>query len=147
MSWMALEPGPPSSSRRSNANGPQVWRTALDVFQGRTMSSGTRPQAEDASAVCRTCGACCSYSREWPRFSLENDAVLDRIPPAYIDDEHGRMRCDGDRCIALRGDVGVSTSCAVYAVRPDVCRACLPGDDACQTARRHFDLGLFARRD
>ena len=104
------------------------------------MNNGTRPQAEDASAPCRTCGACCSYSFEWPRFSLENDAVLDLIPPAFVDDEQGRMRCDGDRCTALVGDVGVSTSCAVYAVRPDVCRACLPGDDACETARRRFNL-------
>ena len=104
------------------------------------MNKGTRPQAEDASVLCRTCGACCSYSPEWPRFSLENDALLDLIPPAFVDDEQGRMRCDGDRCTALVGDVGVSTSCAVYAVRPDVCRACLPGDDACETARRRFSL-------
>jgi hypothetical protein len=54
------------------------------------MNNGTRPQAEDASALCRTCGACCSYSLEWPRFSLENDAVLDLIPPAFVDDEQGR---------------------------------------------------------
>jgi hypothetical protein len=25
-------------------------------------------------------------------------------------------------------------------VRPQVCRACLPGDDACLTARRRFNL-------
>ena len=113
---------------------------ALDVFQVKTMNDETRLNAEDASAVCRTCGACCSYSSEWPRFSLENDTALDRIPPAFVDDEHGRMRCDGNRCTALVGDVGVSTSCAVYAVRPDVCRACLPGDDDCETARRRFNL-------
>ena len=113
---------------------------AFDGFQVKTMNKGTGPQAGDASAVCRTCGACCSYSPEWPRFSLENDAALDLIPPAFVDDEQGRMRCDGDRCTALVGDVDVSTSCAVYAVRPDVCRACLPGDDACETARRRFNL-------
>jgi hypothetical protein len=28
----------------------------------------------------------------------------------------------------------------VYAVRPEVCRACVPGDYACQTARRGFGL-------
>jgi hypothetical protein len=38
------------------------------------------------------------------------------------------------------GDVGVSTACAIYTVRPDVCKACLPGDDACQLARRRFNL-------
>jgi hypothetical protein len=75
------------------------------MFQVKTMNNGIRPQAEDASALCRTCGACCSYSLEWPRFSLENDAVLDLIPPAFVDDEQGRMRCDGDRCIALEQKV------------------------------------------
>ncbi|TIW89146.1 MAG: YkgJ family cysteine cluster protein, partial [Mesorhizobium sp.] len=29
---------------------------------------------------CQSCGACCSYSAEWPRFSTEDDAQLDRIP-------------------------------------------------------------------
>jgi len=95
---------------------------------------------DDGSAVCRACGACCAHSAEWPRFSLEDDADLDRIPREFVDDGLGRMRCDGDRCSALVGEVGVSTSCAVYAVRPEVCRACLPGDDACQMARRRFNL-------
>jgi uncharacterized protein len=89
---------------------------------------------------CRTCGACCSFSQEWPRFSLESDADLDRIPQAYIDDNLGRMRCSGDRCTALVGEVGISTACAIYAVRPAVCRACLPGDESCKMARRHFNL-------
>src|ERR1700674_954478 len=95
---------------------------------------------DDDAAACQACGACCSFSREWPRFSLEDDAALDRIPPAVVDDERGRMRCAGDRGAALVGDVGVSTSCAVYAVRPEVCRACVPGDYACQPARRGFGL-------
>jgi Fe-S-cluster containining protein len=90
--------------------------------------------------ACRACGACCAYSAEWPRFSLETDAQLDRIPRAFIDDERGRMRCEGNRCAALVGKVGVATSCAVYSARPEVCRACLPGDDACQMARRRFNL-------
>jgi uncharacterized protein len=97
-------------------------------------------QAGHEAFSCRTCGACCSFSADWPRFSTEDDADLDRIPREYVDDGEGRMRCDGARCAALTGEVGVSTSCAVYAVRPDVCRACLPGDDACLTARRHFGL-------
>jgi uncharacterized protein len=109
------------------------------MFQVKAMN-GIPPLAEDASAMCRACGACCSFSREWPRFSLESDAALDRIPPRFVDDQQGRMRCSGDRCTALVGEVGVSTSCAIYDVRPDVCRACLPGDDACETARRRFKL-------
>jgi uncharacterized protein len=92
------------------------------------------------SAQCQACGACCSFSAEWPRFSLETEAELERIPRAFVDDEHGRMRCDGARCTALVGEVGVATSCAVYEVRPEVCRSCLPGDTACQMARERFNL-------
>lgn len=50
------------------------------------------------------------------------------------------MRCHGDRCAALVGAVGQTTRCAVYAARPDVCHACMAGDDACRMARRHFGL-------
>jgi Fe-S-cluster containining protein len=95
---------------------------------------------QDDADVCRACGACCAYSAEWPRFSLETDADLERIPAAFVDDARGRMRCAGDRCTALEGEIGVATACAVYAVRPQVCRACLPGDDACRMARRRFNL-------
>ena len=94
----------------------------------------------DASALCQACGACCSFSAEWPRFSLEDDTALDRIPRALVDDSEGRMRCIGDRCAALAGEVGVATSCTIYLDRPDVCRACLPGDDACTMARARFGL-------
>ena len=106
----------------------------------------SEPANDDASAVCRGCGACCSFSAEWLRFALEDDAALDRIPPAFVDRERGRMRCAGDRCAALVGLVGVSTSCAAYAVRPDVCRDCLPGDAACQMARRRFNLAPLPAR-
>jgi Fe-S-cluster containining protein len=96
--------------------------------------------ARPDGAACQACGACCSYSPEWPRFSLEEEAALDLIPSALVDDNQGRMRCDNDRCLALVGEVGVSTACSIFAVRPHVCRACLPGDDACQMARRRFGL-------
>lgn len=101
------------------------------------------PAAAPAAAVsfdCQSCGACCSYSDEWPRFSLEDDATLARIPPRFVDDARGRMLCSGGRCSALTGVVGGSVSCAVYAARPDVCRDCQPGDDACLQARAHFGL-------
>jgi Fe-S-cluster containining protein len=102
--------------------------------------SHAEPSGPDTTLQCQACGACCSFSAEWPRFSLENDSALDRIPRAFVDSGGGRMRCHGDRCAALLGDIGLATSCAIYTDRPDVCRACLPGDDACQMARRRFDL-------
>ncbi len=92
------------------------------------------------AGLCQTCGACCAYSAEWPRFTLEDEAAIARIPAALVDDAHGRMRCEGNRCAALNGEVGVATRCAIYADRPDVCRACEPGDDACLQARRFFGL-------
>lgn len=92
------------------------------------------------TSPCQACGACCAFSREWPRFTLEEDCDLDRIPGALVDSGLGRMRCEGDRCAALVGAVGISTSCAIYAIRPDVCRACEPGDGECDMARRRFGL-------
>jgi hypothetical protein len=79
----------------------------------------------EAADACRACGACCAYSAEWPRFSLETDAQLDRIPRAFVDDERGRMRCESNRCAALVGKVGVATSCAVYSARPEVLQSLL----------------------
>jgi len=93
---------------------------------------------------CQTCGACCSYSSEWPRFTTESDEEIARLPRMLIDDEAGRMHCHGDRCAALEGEVGISTSCAVYEDRPVVCRACEPGDDACSIARAYFGLPVLA---
>ena len=72
------------------------------------MVIATAGMHDDADA-CRTCGACCAYSAEWPRFSLETDADLARIPRALVDDERGRMRCEGNRCAALIGEVAVAT--------------------------------------
>jgi uncharacterized protein len=93
---------------------------------------------------CRTCGACCAFSRDWPRFTLETDADIARIPEALVCETASGMRCIGDRCSALIGEVGVATACSIYSVRPDVCRACEPGDDACRIARRHFFLDVDA---
>jgi uncharacterized protein len=90
----------------------------------------------DASALCTACGACCDTSDRWPRFSTEDDAALDLIPAALVHASLSRMRCDGNRCSALVGIVGADTRCSIYAIRPDVCRACVPGDDACHIARR-----------
>ncbi len=97
-----------------------------------------------SSSPCNTCGACCSYSADWPRFTLESDAAIETLPSALIADDLRGMRCSGTRCWALEGKVGVSTSCSVYALRPDVCHECQPGDEACAIARRHFGLPPIA---
>ena len=99
---------------------------------------------EIAENFCQSCGACCSYSANWPRFTIEDDAALDLIPAKYVNARQSGMRCEGDRCAALTGDVGVATSCAIYAVRPEVCRTCLPGDAECNMARHRHGLSPIA---
>lgn len=92
---------------------------------------------------CKTCGACCSYSSDWPRFSTEEDAQLDRIPTELVSSDERGMRCEGARCAALLGEVGKSTSCGIYDLRPDVCRACMPGGDDCRIARQASGLAAI----
>ncbi len=89
---------------------------------------------------CQSCCACCSYSPEWPRFSVESDAQLDLIPAAFVATDLSGMRCEGDRCSALTGKIGTHTACGIYDVRPDVCRTCLPGDVECLMAREAHGL-------
>lgn len=97
-----------------------------------------------AMSPCQNCGACCGYSQNWPRFTMEADAALDRIPVRFINERQSGMRCDGDRCTALSGKIGEATACVIYADRPDVCRACEPGDAECGMARRRFGLAELA---
>jgi hypothetical protein len=89
---------------------------------------------------CRACGACCSYSSAWPRFTTDSDASIAAIPRGFVNENGTGMRCRGNRCVALAGEVGIATTCTTYAVRPDVCRACNPGDAECAIARRAFGL-------
>src|SRR3954469_20793702 len=96
--------------------------------------------AIDSESPCQACGACCSYSQNWPRFTTEDDAELDLIPEKFVNERLSGMRCDGDRCSALSGDIGVATRCVIYAVRPEVCRTCMPGDAECDMARRRHGL-------
>jgi len=90
---------------------------------------------------CQTCGACCSYSSSWPRFSTEPDADLDRLPARFVAVDQSGMRCHDNRCSALDGTVGSGTSCLVYEIRPQVCRDCLPGDAECLEARAAYGFG------
>ncbi|KQT42957.1 Fe-S oxidoreductase [Aureimonas sp. Leaf454] len=90
---------------------------------------------DQAGFDCRTCGACCATSADWPRFSLEPDEQLDRIPEALVKADLSGMRCEGDRCLALSGTIGEAAACTIYALRPEVCRECQPGDPECDLAR------------
>jgi Fe-S-cluster containining protein len=96
--------------------------------------------AIEETSPCQACGACCSYSSNWPRFTTEDDATLDLIPQKFVNDKLSGMRCEGERCSALSGKIGVATSCGIYPIRPEVCRTCMPGDPECAVARRRHGL-------
>src|SRR5437879_13573669 len=92
---------------------------------------------------CQACGACCAYSSNWPRFTTEDDAALDRIPADLVNEKLSGMRCEGERCAALKGKIGEATSCSIYEVRPEVCRTCMPGDAECAMARKKVGLPVL----
>src|SRR6185503_20325803 len=83
----------------------QVAQAAPSGAACRRPAPSERIETPDAFD-CQACGACCSYSAEWPRLSLESDAHIARIPRELIDDGERGMRCTGDRCAALVGVVG-----------------------------------------
>jgi Fe-S-cluster containining protein len=105
------------------------------------LTATAAPPGAAGDSPCQTCGACCSYSAEWPRFTLEDDDEIALIPEALIAASGSGMRCVGDRCAALSGEIGVVTACTIYGLRPDVCRLCQAGDESCLTARAHWGLG------
>src|SRR5689334_3107658 len=89
---------------------------------------------------CETCGACCSFSSTRARISTKTDSELDAILARFVSEGQRGMRCDGNRCSALAGRVGLGTSCLIYELRPDVCRAFVPRDGAYLEARSSFGL-------
>ena len=142
---------PPNRKRRRRPVLPS--QTAALIERDRSAKLGLSvnnmaPQRSHTSlqiGACNSCGACCSYSSDWPRFTMEEEDDLSRIPRDLVDDSLNGMRCHGDRCAALVGEVGVKTGCVIYGQRPDVCRACEPGDAACQIARDRFGLPRMSR--
>jgi Fe-S-cluster containining protein len=104
------------------------------------MSDRVSEREVSSGSPCRNCGACCAFSADWPRFWTETDEEIARIPAEFVIDDQSAMACDGDRCRALEGRVGEDTGCTIYDVRPAVCRACEPGDEACGMARERYGL-------
>src|ERR1700712_935936 len=102
-----------------------------------------RPVLSGSENLCQACGACGAYWRNRPRFPTEDDTALDLIPGKFVNDKLSGMRCDGERCSALSGKIGIATSCGIYGVRPEVCRTCMPGDPECDMARKRHGLPSF----
>jgi uncharacterized protein len=143
---MAKKPGLGSAERYLIQAGARGW--PIPWFRARPALMENVNPTLDAESPCQTpcqaCGACCSYSQNWPRFTTEEDSALDLIPEKFVNDRLSGMRCEGDRCSALSGKVGIATSCTIYAVRPEVCRTCMPGDPECAMARRRHGLPVLA---
>lgn len=83
------------------------------------------------ASPCTRCGACCA----WGRVSFPARELASRegaVPDALVlprSPGHVMMRGSDQappRCVALRGEVGQQVSCAIYAVRPEVCRELPP---------------------
>jgi uncharacterized protein len=119
-------------------------RPLLSALNEAMENNDPAVNADNSRSPCQACGACCSYSSNWPRFTIEDDAALDLIPEKFVNDRLSGMRCDGDRCSALSGKVGVATACGIYALRPEVCRTCMPGDVECGMARKRHGLSVLA---
>lgn len=102
--------------------------------------------------TCTACGVCCvTYRVSFLRHELDSQPG-GWVPVAFteaINARHDCMRGTRDRprrCLALRGEVGVNVSCAIYQHRPSPCRTYAPdagagrGDAACGDARRLHGL-------
>jgi Fe-S-cluster containining protein len=89
---------------------------------------------------CQSCGACCAHKWSWPVLRRDRSDASG-IPPEMVRDDYPLLRTEGPRCVALTGDVGVSTGCSIYGVRPSACRAFTAGSPLCIEAREAKGIG------
>lgn len=103
---------------------------------------------------CTRCGACCcnpeenraegtlAYVEVTTRDSiLRHPQAVDRYV-VRTDDGRMHLRLDaGHRCVGLRGSLGRSVRCELYALRPAACRRVEAGSDECLRARRERGIG------
>jgi drug/metabolite transporter (DMT)-like permease len=94
-----------------------------------------------AVSPCQSCGACCaSYRVSFPCQEAD-DQPGGQVPAALVDPVGPHIVCMRGtatapmRCVALRGTLGSSVSCAIYEFRPSACRDFAPPGDA-RTWRR-----------
>ena len=104
---------------------------------------------------CQQCGACCAAFRvDFHRAEAEGGGLgyAGGVPRELALPLVGSLlRMKGtdeseSRCVALRGEVGGETGCAIYDQRPSPCREFNPyaalgiADEACARARRRHGL-------
>ena len=94
-----------------------------------------------STGPCTDCGACCASFRVSFYWSEG-----ERLPEPMVEKVNPFMACmsgtqgPAPRCVALHGTVGERVRCAVYELRPPVCRDVVPGDERCAEARRRHAL-------
>ena len=104
---------------------------------------------------CQTCGACCcAYRVDFHVAELAGGAFAwgKGVPVAMTMPLTGSLvRMAGTdapgRCVALRGEIGLATSCAIYPERPGPCRELEEGSDACLRARRRIPMPSVRKHD
>ena len=111
------------------------------------------------SHPCLTCGACCAAFRVALHWSEADPALGGPVPAALTEtlDPH-RLAMRGTwarapRCVALQGTVGGPVACAIYAQRPEACRALGAAwehgapSPQCDRARQRHGLAPLAPAD
>ena len=107
---MAAEPGLGAAERRLMADGGgwpprhSALETAWQQDQPLMPKAPARPAAP-AAPIRRT-------GRASPPRTTRRSTC---IPEKFVNDRLSGMRCDGDRCSALSGRIGVATSCGIYS--------------------------------
>lgn len=101
---------------------------------------------------CVSCGACCATYCVSFQSGEADEFPGGSVPSSLVEQVTSVMACmrgtadQPPRCIALRGEVGKSVSCAIYEQRPSPCREFAPlaavgrSDEACSDARRRHGL-------
>ena len=81
-----------------------------------------------AENPCLTCGACCAFFRVSFYWAEADPAQGGTIPPELVEDVTSFTRCmqgtnqKHPRCVALKGEVGRTVTCSIYAERSTACR-------------------------
>ena len=91
---------------------------------------------------CLECGlCCCSNDPKWIEVT-QKDALY-MIDRYYLQDgniEAYAMRMVDGRCIALKGNPGLSCFCSIYPNRPEICRRVMQGCEICKVSLETFNV-------
>lgn len=93
---------------------------------------------------CASCGACCREAYHTVEVGLR-EPVMRRHPALVLArDQRGKLRRDGERCVALTGGHTPTDpyACSIYPDRPRTCREFTQGSANCLDARRRVGFSL-----